>query len=133
METGKKLTLEALLAKKEQREMDQMTLRRVEVSSLGGYLVLEKIPLTRLVGMLDRVADDSLADNLALNVDIIYACCPLFRNKELQEQYHCAEPTDIVCAVLDDNMADIDRIVTEIMGMYGLTGGAADLKVVVKN
>ena len=42
MEKGKKLTLEALLAKKEQREAAKYEISQVNIPSLGGYLQLEK-------------------------------------------------------------------------------------------
>ena len=58
MEKGKKLTLEALLAKKEQREAERFAVRRVEVPSLGGTLDLERIPLTRIAAMMDGIGGD---------------------------------------------------------------------------
>ena len=49
MEKGKKLTLEALLAKKEQREAAKYEISQVNIPSLGGYLQLEKIRPIRSV------------------------------------------------------------------------------------
>ena len=100
MEKGKKLTLEALLAKKEQREAERFAVRRVEVPSLGGTLDLERIPLTRIAAMMDGIGGDSMVDSLAFDAELIYACCPMMRNRELQAAYECAEPTDIVFRLL---------------------------------
>lgn len=132
MESGKRLTLEALIAKKEQREKEKFEVHKVDVPSLDGYLQLEKIPLTRMVGLMDEANGASVSGNLAFYVDLIYACCPMLRNKELQAAYGVTEPTDIVCAVLEDNMGEISRIASVILAMYGMSDGD-DLKEVVKN
>ncbi len=132
MDNAKRLTLETLVAKAEQRKQDRYEMRQVEVPSLGGTLQLEKIPLTRIASMMDDLGDTSMAANLAFNVELIYACCPMMRNKKLQDAYEVAEPTDIVCAVLGDNMADINRIVTVILDMYGLAD-ATGIKDAIKN
>ena len=132
MDNAKRLTLETLVAKAEQRKQDRYEMHQVEVPSLGGTLQLEKIPLTRIASMMDDLGDTSMAANLAFNVELIYACCPMMRNKKLQDAHEVAEPTDIVCAVLDDNMADINRIVTAILDMYGLAD-ATGIKDAVKN
>lgn len=132
MEKGKKLTLEALMAKAEQRKMEKFEVHKADIPSMEGFLVLEKIPLTRIASMMDSMDGDSMCDNLEFNAALIYACCPLMRNKELQTAYDCKEPTDIVYAVLDDNMGDINLVVQAILAMYGLNG-ADDLKTAVKN
>ena len=130
MDNSKRLTLEALVAKAEQRRQEKFETHQVEVPSLGG--ALQKIPLTRIASMMDDLGDTSMAANLAFNVDLIYACCPMLRNKKLLDAYEVLEPTDIVCAVLGDNMAEINRIVTVILDMYGLAD-ATEIKDAVKN
>ncbi len=77
MDNSKRLTLEALMAKAEQRKQEKYEIRQVEVPSLGGALQLEKIPLTRIASMMDDLGDTSMSANLAFNVDLIYACCPM--------------------------------------------------------
>ena len=44
MDNSKRLTLEALVAKAEQRRQEKFETHQVEVPSLGGALQLEKIP-----------------------------------------------------------------------------------------
>ena len=87
MDNSKRLTLEALVAKAEQRRQEKFETHQVEVPSLGGALQLEKIPLTRIASMMDDLGDTSMAANLAFNVDLIYACCPMLRNTKLQAAY----------------------------------------------
>ena len=74
MDNSKRLTLEALVAKAEQRRQEKFETHQVEVPSLGGALQLEKIPLTRIASMMDDLGDTSMAANLAFNEDLIYAC-----------------------------------------------------------
>lgn len=132
MENGKRLTLDALIAKKEQRDKEKYEVHTVEIPSLDGYLQLEKIPLTRVASLMDGTGGESMTDNLAFDIDLIYACCPMMRNKELQAAYEVKEPTDIVCALLGDNMGEINLIVTAILGMYGLDD-TGTLKDAIKN
>ena len=132
MDNSKRLTLEALVAKAEQRRQEKFETHQVEVPSLGGALQLEKIPLTRIASMMDDLGDTSMAANLAFNVDLIYACCPMLHSKKLLDAYEVLAPTDLVCAVLGDNMAEINRIVTAILDMYGLAD-ATGIKDAVKN
>ena len=91
MDNSKRLTLEALVAKAEQRRQEKFETHQVEVPSLGGALQLEKIPLTRIASMMDDLGDTSMSANLAFNVDLIYACCPMLRNTKLQAAYEVAE------------------------------------------
>ena len=128
-ETHKKLSLEDLLARAEQRAGDKNAYKQVYFHTLGGDLVFEKIPLTRMLAMMDGVDGENLMDSLAFQVDLIYQCCPMLRKPELQAAYDCKEPTDIVCALFEDNMGAISKAAESILDFYGL----ADSKDAVKN
>ena len=128
-ETHKKLALEDLMARAEQRAGDKKAYKQVYFPILGGELVFEKIPLPRVLAMMDRVESDMMIENLDLQVDLIYQCCPMLRNHALQEAYNCKEPTDIVCAVFEDNLGTITQASEAILDFYGL----ADNKDAVKN
>ena len=56
----------------------------------------------------------------------------MLHSKKLLDAYEVLAPTDIVCAVLGDNMAEINRIVTALLDMYGLAD-ATGIKDAVKN
>ena len=128
-ETHKKLSLEDLMGRAEQRAGDKKAYKQVYFPTLGGELVFEKIPLTRMLAMMDGVDGENLMDSLAFQVDLIYQCCPMLRNRALQEAYDCKEPTDIVCRVFEDNIAAISGAAEAILDFYGL----ADHKDAVKN
>ena len=61
-------------------------------------------------------------------VQLIYKCVPLFKNKELQAKYECAEPTDIVYKVLNDSVEDITTIGEAILAMYGISNPVDEIK-----
>lgn len=128
-ETHKKLALEDLMARAEQRAWDKKAYKNVYVEPLGGELTVEKIPLPRVLSMLDGVDGDNMMDNLDFQVNLIYQCCPMLRKPELQAAYDCKEPTDIVRAVFEDNIMAISRVADEILAFYGLE----DPKDAVKN
>lgn len=127
-ENHKKLALEDLLARAEQRAGDKKAYKQVYFPSLGGDIVFEKIPLPRMLAMMDGVDRNIVTDNLAFQVDLIYQCCPMLRNRALQEAYDCKEPTDIVCLVFDDNFGDISKASEEILDFYGLSDNQDNVK-----
>lgn len=127
-ETHKKLALEDLLARAEQRAGDKKAYKQVYFPNLGGDLVFEKIPLPRMLAMMDGIDRNIVTDNLAFQVDLIYQCCPMLRNRALQEAYDCKEPTDIVCLVFDDNFGDISKASEEILDFYGLSDNQDNVK-----
>lgn len=122
MEKGKRITLDQLMAKAQQRQAAEKVYREVWCDSLQGCLLLEKVPLDRILAVYDA-SGDGMTENLAANVEAIYISCPMLANTALQESYQCAEPHDIVRAVLDDNMGDITRLVSAIQGFYGMDSG----------
>ena len=128
-ETHKKLALEDMMARAEQREHGKTVFKRVYVDSLGGDLELERIPLSRMLSILDGVDGSTMQENLDIQTEIIYRCCPLLRNPALREAFHCETQTEVVCAVFEDNMGAISNLAEEILGFYGL----ADNKDAVKN
>ena len=128
-ESHKKLALEDLMARAEQRAVDKKAYKQVYIAPLDGELTVEKIPLPRVLSILDGVDGDNMMENLDFQVNLIYQCCPVLRNPELQGAYDCNEPTDIVCAVFEDNMGAISGLAEEILGFYGL----ADNKDAIKN
>ena len=44
----------------------------------------------------------------------------LLQKKELQEAYEVAEPYDVVTPVFDENLGEINKLATFILGLYGL-------------
>lgn len=128
-ETHKKLALADLMARAEQRTGDKKAYKQVYIEPLGGELTIEKIPLPRVLSLMDGMDGNSMMENLDFQTRLIYYCCPVMREDELQAAYRCKEPTDIVCALFEDNMGDISKVSEAILGFYGMV----DSKDAVKN
>lgn len=121
MGKAKKLTLEALIARHEQREAEKMDFREIEVPALGGTLMFKKLPLSVFLGLMDQQKDNpTLRESIDFEVELIYKSCPTLQDKKLQAEYECEEPTDIVYKLLDDNLGAIGSLSAEILDFYGM-------------
>ena len=127
----KKATLEDLIKRKEQGKADKLQFKEVDVKVLGMSVTVVKQPLTRVLQLIDNYNGlEGLLNNFEMSKELIYMSVPLFQSEQLQQIYECAEPTDVVPAVLDNNLEAISELVTAITELYGLNNGVAitDLK-----
>lgn len=116
-----KLTLEALIARKEQRDAEKTELREIEVPALGGTLTFKKLPLSEFLNLMERQGDSpTLKESLDFEAELIYRSCPMLQDKKLQAEYGCEEPTDIVYKLLDDNLGAIAELSTAVLDFYGM-------------
>ena len=60
MGKAKKLTLEALIARHEQRDAEKLDFREIEVPALGGALMFKKLPLSVFLGLMDQQGENPL-------------------------------------------------------------------------
>lgn len=123
-----KATKEALLARAEQSKDDKMKYRSYESEELGMTLSLKRLPISRLCEIMDMSEDDTMKAAMEMNCNIIYESAPLFQDKELQAAYGCIEPTEIVTKVMNENMSEIEKMCTFIMGGYGMTDQVEKVK-----
>ena len=123
-----KATKEALLARAEQSKDDKMNYRSYESEELGMTLSLKRLPISRLCEIMDMSEDDTMKAAMEMNCNIIYESVPLFQDKELQAAYGCIEPTEIVTKVMNENMSEIEKMCTFIMGGYGMTDQVEKVK-----
>ena len=123
-----KATKEALLARAEQSKDDKMKYRSYESEELGITLSLKRLPISRLCEIMDMSEDDTMKAAMEMNCNIIYESVPLFQDKELQAAYGCIEPTEIVTKVMNENMSEIEKMCTFIMGGYGMTDQVEKVK-----
>lgn len=115
-----KLTLAELMSRAEQRSNKENLRKLVPLPGLGGALEIEKVPLSRILDIMDGTNADSMRDNMDCQVELIYTCCPMMRETSLQEVCQCNDPMDVVYKVLDDNMGDIALLADAILNFYGL-------------
>lgn len=113
-----KLKVTDLIAKKEQIKKER---KEIHVESLGGSLEIEKLSLSAFLRLLDDFSEKTkTSEAVQMQVEIIYECCPILHDNELQSAYGCADPTEIVLKILGDNINEVNRIFNEIMDFYGM-------------
>ncbi len=101
----------------------------VYVKGLGGELTVIHQPLTTVLRLMDDIKDNAtLSTVMDAMVQLIYNCVPLFKNKDIQAKYECAEPTDVVYKVLNDSVEDITALGEAILAMYGMTNPVDEVK-----
>lgn len=118
---SKKATIEDLIARKLQRDDDKLKIKLVDISD-NLALEIRKQKLNKVLSLLDGVGDDkSLTQSVEFMQQLVYESCPTLHDKALLEAYNCAEPYDIVLAVLDDNVGVLGDLTEAIMQFYGLS------------
>lgn len=127
-EAMKRATKESLLARAQANRESKTKYVEYSCQELGETIMIKKLPLERVCSMLDMADGSTAREGLEFNKDIIYEHVPLFQDRELQEACRCNEPHDVVTAILDENMGEIDRMAKAIMSMYGLAEAAEDIK-----
>lgn len=101
----------------------------VYVKGLGGELTVIHQPLPTVLRLMDDIKDNAtLSTVMDAMVQLIYNCVPLFKNKDLQAKYECAEPTDVVYKALNDSVEDITALGEAILAMYGMTNPVDEVK-----
>lgn len=116
-----KLTIDNLIARKLEREKNEIKVKEIEVPSLGGTLLFNK-PLDDYVfDVFDMLKDnpEDLRTIAEAYTDLIYHCCPtlkeMFKNKLTDAQV----PSDLVKEVF--TLSDRLTIGNELVEMSGLS------------
>lgn len=121
-----KIQLEDLLNRNMKEGFDS---KDVYVKGLGGELTVIHQPLPTVLRLMENIQDNAtLSTVMDAMVQLIYNCVPLFKNKDLQAKYECAEPTDVVYKVLNDSVEDITELGEAILAMYGITSPVDEVK-----
>lgn len=119
-----KITLDTLLARKEQAKEDKNKRNRRElyIPSLGGTITI-KPPTRATISEAKDTDDDTLADRY-----LVYECVvePDLKDKRLQDAYGCAEPDEIVDRVFE--LGEIGKIAMECMDMAGFNNSVEAVK-----
>lgn len=125
----KRMTMEELIARKNQADESRKKIIDIEVPAMGGAIAAHKKPLQEYTAFMDSLDDgDTLENSIDQFVQIIYAHCPMLQNKELQEAYECQEPSDIVLKVFGDSIGAIKSAAMKIMELYGIDDEVAVVK-----
>ena len=124
MSKDTKITLDALLARKEQSKEDKNRKNRRElyIPSLDGTITI-KPPTRATISEAKDADNDALADRY-----LVYECIvePDLKDKRLQEAYGCAEPDEIVDRIFE--LGEVSKIALECMDMAGFNNSVEAVK-----
>ena len=123
---AKNITLEILIAKKQQSEHDKMKVVLFNSEVLGGTIEVVKHKARDVIKIMDSTEEKTTEAAYKANCKLIYKHCPILQKKELQEAYQVAEPYEIVIPVFDENLGEVNKLSNFILNLYGL--GAEDDK-----
>ena len=123
---AKNITLEILIAKKQQSENDKMKVVLFNSEVLGGTIEVVKHKARDVIKIMDSTEEKTTEAAYKANCKLIYKLCPILQKKELQEAYQVAEPYEIVIPVFDENLGEVNKLSNFILNLYGL--GAEDDK-----
>lgn len=120
----KKATLDDLLARKAQAMQARMVIKDIDVPILDLSLTVEKLPLSRVLNLIDKYGDDNtLSGRYEMYKELIYASVPLLQSKQLHEEYEVSDPLDIVTLIFKQNLTAIGAFGDEICALYGIDTG----------
>lgn len=119
MSTYEKATVESILDAKTTKPGQNLV--EIDAPSIEMTFVVSKMPLTKVLRIIDETADpSSVVGNYEFLKKIIYESVPVLKNKKLLQHYECVEPTDIVEKIFNDNAAAIGDFGRKILALYGL-------------
>ena len=118
---SKNITLEMLIAKKEQSNNDKMKVVLFNSEVLGGTIEVRKLKARDVIKIMDSTDSKSTEEAYNANCKLIYKHCPILQDKELQATYEVAEPYEVVVPVFEENLGEINKLSNFILSLYGLT------------
>lgn len=118
---AKNITLEMLIAKKEESNNDKMKVVLFNSEVLGGTIEVRKLKARDVIKIMDSTDSKSTEEAYNANCKLIYKHCPILQEKELQEAYEVAEPYEVVVPVFEENLGEINKLSNFILSLYGLT------------
>lgn len=86
--------------------------------ALGINFEIDEIDAERITDIINSAQNDN---PLRSDCELIYACCPIFRSKELQEKLNVSDPIETVKAVFCNYVQEIDELAKVIVKNYGFT------------
>ena len=124
-----KATVENLIARKLQGDYDRLAVKTVELPRQDFTLELRKPDLQRVLDALDAVSGaTTTADSTRFMCEIVYDACPMLHDRTLLEAFECKEPTDIVLAILNDDIDALGKLADAVLSFFGLDGLDAAIK-----
>lgn len=94
---------------------------KIYESKMVGELEVVKMGIKKITEIMDSFSDDdNTSKSMRNNAMIIYESVPLLRRKELREAYGVSDPYDIVYPFFEENIEEINNLVSFIFKMHGI-------------
>ena len=77
---------------------------------------IEELPVSKIAEILNNAQNE---EAMRADYELIYESCPIFRSKELQEDYEIKDPIMIVEKVFNKNLIEINNLAKFILSRYG--------------
>lgn len=124
---ARKATFKDLLARKLQKEQDQVKVKDIYVSSMDATLTFTKPSDDQILDVIDLYGDGADTRKvIEAFKPLIYNCCPMLQDTELHKELGVADPFDTVDALFD--LADKIEIGEQLMDMTNIGGRVEALK-----
>lgn len=115
----KKATLEDLIAKKIQKEKDKNKTKDIYISSMDKILTFVKPKENVVLDAIDEIGDGKDTRNtISAFKHLMYECCPLLQNQELQKELEILDPYDIVDVLFE--LGEVMKIGEQLVDLFGL-------------
>lgn len=115
-----RMTLDDIINAKLQKDQDKLTLKDIEIPSIGKSLRFRRPTRSEICDFMDAIGESNGETEEALEQyqGLIYACCDELHQKELFEGLEIEDPESIVPAIMDD--ADILTVGDEVASLNPL-------------
>lgn len=101
MDKIKRATFDDLIARKIQKEKDQLRTKEIYVTSIGASLLFKNPSDNDLLDLLDDIGNGDTAKTVCAYKKLIYQTCPQLQDTKLHEELEVVDPYDIVDKLFD--------------------------------
>ena len=115
-----RMTLDDIIKAKLQKDQDKLTLKVIEIPSIGKSLRCLRPTRSEICDFMDGITetDGQTEEVLEQYQSLIYMCCDELHQKDLFEQLEIEDPESVVPAIMDD--ADILAVGDEVANLNPL-------------
>ena len=114
-----KLTFDQLIAKKIEKDKNEVKFIDIEVPSMGGTLTFSKPLEEEILKCMDSISDGLTSSVLVAYDALIYACCAYLKDEKLHEQLEIKDPENVVKTMFE--VADRLQIGNELLKFSGMS------------
>ena len=115
-----RMTLDDIIKAKLQKDQDKLTLKDIEIPSIGKSLRFRRPTRSEICAFMDGIGETEgqTEEVLEQYQSLIYTCCDELHQKDLFEQLEIEDPESVVPAIMDD--ADILAVGDEVASLNPL-------------